>query len=161
MTKITFDYKNTNLQSFTVPANVTSITITAIGAQGGNIETTGGFGTSMTGSFTVTPGDTLAILVGGAGTSGDQDPNSGQYAGGGGGGSFVWRGVDYTEISTSTLLIAAGGGGGCGGRREGASNGLNARILNEGVAGNKGGGIGGNYGGGGGATGGGGGAGIW
>jgi hypothetical protein len=31
---------------------------------------------------------------------------------GGGGGSFVWRGTTFADLTASTLLVAAGGGGG-------------------------------------------------
>ena len=99
----TFSYTGT-IQSYTVPAGVTSITITAKGAQGGGetyIGATGGLGAIMTGTFAVTPGQVLEVLVGGQGSSAE-------YVGGGGGGSFVW------DNSTSTLEIAAGGGGGAG-----------------------------------------------
>ena len=46
------------MQSFTVPAGVTSITIQALGAQGGG---NGGLGAKMTGTFTVTPGQVLQV----------------------------------------------------------------------------------------------------
>ena len=92
------------LQTYTVPAGVTSINITAKGAQGGgntSVGSTGGTGAIMVGNCTVVPGQVLNVLVGGAG-------QTKTYVGGGGGGSFVWENV------TSTLLIAAGGGGGAG-----------------------------------------------
>ena len=99
----TFSYTGT-IQSYTVPAGVTSINITAKGAQGGGetyIGATGGLGAIMTGTFVVTPGQVLEVLVGGQGSSAE-------YVGGGGGGSFVW------DNASSTLEIAAGGGGGAG-----------------------------------------------
>ena len=86
------------MQSFTVPAGVTSITIQALGAQGGG---NGGLGAKMTGTFTVTPGQVLQVLVGGLGGDG------GSYGSGGGGGTFV-------VAPGNVLLIAAGGGGGTG-----------------------------------------------
>jgi len=86
------------MQSFTVPAGVTSITIEALGAQGGG---GGGLGAKMTGTFTVTPGQVLQVLVGGLGG------NGGSYGSGGGGGTFV-------VAPGNVLLIAAGGGGGTG-----------------------------------------------
>lgn len=104
------------VQTFNVPAGVTSITITAFGAQGGsgnggngsvangcNCSLPGGKGAEIIGTFAVTPADVIKVLVGQAG---------GGYGGahgnenGGGGGSFI---VNQT---TNTLLIAAGGGGG-------------------------------------------------
>jgi len=94
------------IQSWTVPAGVTNITMSASGAQGGGSSfgdsTSGGFGAIMSGSFVVTPGQVINILAGGQGAL----PGFG--CGGGGGGSYIWDGV------TNTLFIAAGGGGGAG-----------------------------------------------
>lgn len=88
-----------SIQTFTVPAGVTSITIDARGAQGGTSGTNlGGLGARMTGTFAVTPGQVLQILVGGQGGTGSQQ-------GGGGGGTFV-------VASGNTPLVVAGGGGG-------------------------------------------------
>ncbi|MBK8555546.1 MAG: HYR domain-containing protein [Lewinellaceae bacterium] len=99
---IDFPYTG-GLQTFIVPAGVTSIEVTSKGAQGGN---SGGLGASMTGTFNVTPGEVLNIFVGGQGTFASNNN------GGGGGGTFVWQ-------NTGTVLIqAAGGGGG----RSGNSN---------------------------------------
>ena len=104
----TFNYTG-GLQTFTVPAGVTSINITAKGAQGGTsiswgfAGSAGGRGAIMSGNFTVTPGQVLKVLAAGAGGS---PTISG--CGGGGGGSFVW------DNATSTLMIAASGGGGAG-----------------------------------------------
>ena len=99
----TFSYTG-SLQYYTVPSGVSSVTIVSKGAQGGGdtyISATGGTGAIITGTFAVTTGQVLAVMVGGQGTTA-------QYVGGGGGGSFVW------DNSTSTLYIAAGGGGGAG-----------------------------------------------
>jgi len=100
----TFNYTG-SIVTWVVPPSVTSIGITAVGAQGGNeteISSPGGYGASMYGAFTVIPGHTLSILVG-------QQPTSELYEGGGGGGSFVWD-----NASTALPMIAAGGGGGSG-----------------------------------------------
>jgi trimeric autotransporter adhesin len=128
----TFNYTGT-IVNYTVPAGTTSLVITARGAQGGaSSYFSGGQGASMSGSFAVTPGQVLKILVG-------QQPASGSNAGGGGGGSFVW------DDATGTLLIAAGGGG--GGGFSGSQAGLNAVITNDGTNGgtlSSGGGVSGN-----------------
>lgn len=96
----TFSYTG-NMQQWVVPAGVTQVTITAIGAAGGSLTAngsyTGGLGASMQGVFTVIPGNTLNIVVGGKGNS---DPSSS----GGGGASGVANGA--------TPLIVAGGGAG-------------------------------------------------
>ncbi|WP_055743046.1 BMQ_0737 family morphogenetic spore coat protein [Brevibacillus choshinensis] len=92
------------IQSFIVPPTVTSLTIRAVGARGGDGLSTGGRGAYIQGDFPVTPGDVLSILVGGAGGGDDLT------AGGGGGGSFVWR--TTSPVDAANILIAAGGGGG-------------------------------------------------
>jgi len=105
-----FEYTG-GLQFYTIPANVSAVRIRAEGAQGGNFLNpfrSGGRGASIQGEFPVTPGETLTILVGGAGIDNDVS------GAGGGGGSFVWRGNGFGDLNESTLLIAAGGGGGAG-----------------------------------------------
>src|SRR5690606_18908652 len=59
--QVTFNYTGT-IDSWEVPTGVTEITIEAYGAQGGN--TNGGKGAKMQGSFSVTPGEVLNIVVG-------------------------------------------------------------------------------------------------
>lgn len=89
------------IQYWTVPFSGT-YQITAAGAHGG-LNTghgfIGGYGAEMVGEFSLTSGDVLAIVVGQAGTNGNDNA-------GGGGGSFV------VMDATSTPLIIAGGGGG-------------------------------------------------
>ncbi len=118
------------IQTFTVPPCVDTITIEAWGAQGGN---GGGLGADIKGTFAVTPGEVLNILVGQAGTvNGD--------GGSGGGGSFV---ADVTN----NAWVVAGGGGGTSGTGSGGDPGLTTTAA--GNAGNDG-GTGGSAGGGGG-----------
>lgn len=96
------------VESFVVPACVTELTIEAWGAQGGDniaLDDLGGRGARMRGTFVVTPGEELSVIVGQRGTDADQG-NEFNGAGGGGGGSFVWR------TAGDELLLAAGGGGG-------------------------------------------------
>jgi len=102
-------------QTWVVPAGVTSVDIEAWGAQGGPdyVGNAGGLGSRMKGTFSVTPGETLGMVVGGQGTNYGGN-NSG---GGGGGGSFVWH-----ENNSSEPMIAAAGGG--GGWSSGDGNGL-------------------------------------
>ena len=114
----------------TVPAGVTSVTITAVGGSGGaavNNGIPGGEGGIITSTATVAPGDQLSVTVGangicgsggnvatclgtggsGAGTGGNSETAGGAgggYGGGGGGGSAVSDGA--------TALVIAGGGGG-------------------------------------------------
>lgn len=99
---VTFNY-TAAIQTYTVPAGVTSINISAAGAQGGGSINPGGLGALMSGAFTVTPGETLFIVVGQKGQL--QQGGQAQNSSGGGGGTFVYR-------DAANLLIAAGGGGG-------------------------------------------------
>jgi PEP-CTERM motif len=155
-----------SLQTYLVPATGT-YDIVAIGAQGGESQASGagGLGAKVEGSFALTQGDTLAIIVGKQGGT-----NTGGYfgsdgGGGGGGGTFV---IDETKKNLT--LIVAGGGGGSGtdvlygnGVNVGltnwnATNGVGSASGSGGVSGyGGGGGTGaGSGGGGGGVTGGGG-----
>jgi hypothetical protein len=116
---LTFSYTG-SITTWTVPAGVFSIDIDAQGAQGGddNVSSpyyTGGLGARMQGTFTVTPGQVLSILVG-------QKPAP-AHEPGGGGGTFVALGSNY---ATATPMIVAGGGGGAGGHN---GNGANALIT--------------------------------
>ncbi len=98
----TFSYTGA-VQTFTVPAGVTSIDIDTRGAQGGG-NGGGGRGARMNATYSVTPGQVLNIVVGQQGLL--QAGGNAQNSSGGGGGSFV-----YTSAGP-TLLVAAGGGGG-------------------------------------------------
>jgi hypothetical protein len=109
-TTVTFNYTG-SLQTFTVPSCVSSVTIEAYGAQGGNASYNntppGGLGAYIKGTFSVSPGQVLNILVGQKGQNGTG--GCGDLNGGGGGGSFVWD-----PTNTTNPLIVAGGGGGSG-----------------------------------------------
>ena len=89
------------MQTYTVPAGVTSVTIEAYGAQGGGtiiVGIDGGMGAIMKGNFGVTAGQNLTILVGGQGLDGiNSDSQSG---GSGGGGTFV------VDTSGNPLTVA-------------------------------------------------------
>jgi hypothetical protein len=129
----TFNYTGT-AQSFKVPSGVTQITIKASGASGpsgGNTYDcyfTGGNGGTVKATIPVTPGETLAIFVGGEG-AGDGSSCSpggeGGFNGGGDGGSGISGGVNGTGgggasdvrqggNALSDRVIVAGGGGGGG-----------------------------------------------
>jgi len=118
--------------TFVVPPGVSSITVTATGAQGGGgfaAGCEGGFGASVAGTLAVTPGETLYVEVGGAGgdaqsaadvTGGSNGGGAGGLddhgdGGGGGGGASDLRtlpAADPLSSSDSRLLVAGGGGGG-------------------------------------------------
>lgn len=112
----TFNYTGT-IQTFTVPAGVTTLRLEANGAQGASAQSgrSGGKGAKMTGDFVVAPGDQFLILVGRAGSAAIGSN------GGGGGGTFVVK-VDpaapdiittgaFAGVRVSPLIIAGGGGG--------------------------------------------------
>ena len=140
-TTTSFPYSG-SIQSYTVPAGVISLQITANGAQGGSVSGggTGGQGAILVGTVNVVPGHVLNILVGGQGGANTT------FAAGGGGGSFVW---DVT--AGNTLLMAAGAGGGGAGGPWG--NGSNASATTTPTAGGGGGSGAGGSGGNGGAGG--------
>jgi hypothetical protein len=96
------------MQTFTVPAGVTSVTIETWGAQGngGN----GGLGGYVKGDLTVTPGQVLNIYVGGQ--NGFNGGGNGYAAlpRNGGGASDVR--VGGTGLNDRVIVAGAGGGGG-------------------------------------------------
>lgn len=112
-------------QTFTVPSGVTTIEIEAMGAAGGGAtgygeKSVGGLGGRLSAKIPVTPGEKLAVFVGGAGgTNGGFNggapsggvSGSGGDAGGGGGASDVREGGDRLR---DRILVAGGGGGGGG-----------------------------------------------
>lgn len=114
------------LQSFTVPAGVTSITVTAWGAAGGAgavAGVRGGAGGFARGTVPVTPGQTLRVLVGQGGDrwaplssdGGVLPADAGVSSGGAGGGlSGVFTPSADGGVSQATALVIAGGGGGGG-----------------------------------------------
>jgi hypothetical protein len=125
----TFNYTGST-QTYTVPAGVTSVTITAIGAQGGNLNSVqGGYGANITGTFAVSAGNVLTIFAG------EQGIFSNPGAGGGGGSGVLLNGVP---------LIVAGGGGGASWANGGNGDaGYNASTTTSGVNSSGAGGTGG------------------
>lgn len=116
------------VQSFVVPAGVSSVTIEAWGAQGGidSSPASGGLGGYSKGMLNVSPGSTLFVYVGGQGQSGgDVDRNNaGGWNGGGnggydnsdqtknGGGGGGASDVRFGGQALGNRVIVAGGGGG-------------------------------------------------
>ncbi len=105
------------LQTFTVPTGITSLTIDAYGAQGGNNLSAGGLGGRAQGTLTVTPGQVINIYVGGQnGYNGGGAPGTGgAYPGAFGGGASDIR-VGGTALANRVIVAGAGGGGGSSGR---------------------------------------------
>lgn len=133
----TFSYTGAQ-QTFTVPAGVTSVTIQAAGAQGGTGSggpTASGNGGSVTATISVTPGESLAVFVGGqggaggapsggtagfnGGAAGGAAAGTGQGGGAGGGASDVRQGGS----ALANRVVVAGGGGGGGGSTGGGGAG--------------------------------------
>ena len=120
--EINLSYINTNLedgvtitqqgfQEWNVPTTGTYV-IEALGASGGSSSSSnrlGGKGAKIKGTFDLTAGTTLKIVVGQEGLEGTR---SGGKDYGGGGGTFVLL-PPYN--STDSLLVVAGGGGGAAG----------------------------------------------
>ncbi|MBK7879256.1 MAG: M36 family metallopeptidase [Saprospiraceae bacterium] len=138
---VCFDYTG-GMQTWVVPAGVTSVTIEANGAEGatapssisvcGGSPDRGGRGGLATGTLAVTPGETLNIFVGQKGFNGPGNAFNGGGSGcndpstcsGGGGASDVRKGGS----GLANRVIVAGGGGGaefsCGNQGGGAGGGL-------------------------------------
>ena len=116
----TLSYTTPGSYNWTVPAGVTSLQIVAIGGGGGgsgalSIDgsgSAGGSGAMVTATLSVTPGQLIALVVGGGGTAGANFPNGLCGVGGGGGGA------SSLDVGNADQVIAGGGGGGggsCGG----------------------------------------------
>ncbi len=87
--------------TFTVPANVNTVRVIAVGADGGReatATTSGGAGAQAEGTFAVTQGQVITAIAGQAPTA------IGDFEAGGGGASGAYIGA--------TLAVIAGGGGG-------------------------------------------------
>lgn len=137
----TFSYTGA-VQTFTVPAGVTSIAFVVTAGSGGNAGpgtggtnaggsgTTGGTGGSVTGTLTVTPSSSLNLYVGGAGSiTGLVTPTT-RFSGGfnGGGSALTYAcntssrsgtggGASDIRVGGTALanrVVVAGGGGGAG-----------------------------------------------
>tara|TARA_Y100001970_G_scaffold240763_1_gene303763 strand:+ start:336 stop:1349 length:1014 start_codon:yes stop_codon:yes gene_type:complete len=111
------------IQEWTATATATH-TIEVWGAAGGtqlySSDYAGGKGAKMVGSFSLSAGEVIKIIVGQMGED-TRATNKDNAAPGGGGGTYVWKSSD------NTLLIAAGGGGG-GGRSSHAGIHANSTI---------------------------------
>jgi hypothetical protein len=108
-------------RQFIVPAGVTSITINAFGARGGDgwnavgegsVGGMGGLGGNVQATLAVTPGETLCIYVGGAGTDGTPTDDVRPAPGTGG-----WNGGGEGQVSGEGS-VGGGGGGASDIRRE-------------------------------------------
>ena len=117
----TFTYTTGVYQYYTVPAGITSVTVLMWGAGGGGVSGyngwNGGGGACIQGTLSVTPGETLTIVVGrGAATSQTGTPTDAM--GGGGPGYNNARGYgggrSAIQRTEGTDIVTVGGGGGSG-----------------------------------------------
>lgn len=153
-TTVTFNATG-DVQYWTVPAGVTQATFAVWGAQGGKSGFNGGLGGFALATLALTPGQVVAIRVGGVGQvyngtncilltqSGDQ--GQGGYNGGGDGGSGGCTSaggggasdVTITDVGQPTPNIVAGGGGGGAGNLfcplAGGGGGLDGGSANAGL----------------------------
>lgn len=116
-TSTTFNYTGSP-QTWTVPACVSSITVTVAGADGGG--NLGGNGAVVTATIPVTPGQVITVNVGASGNS-----INGGYGGGGNGFASTDGNVNYNSsggggastisVGGTPVVVAAGGGGAGGG----------------------------------------------
>ena len=129
----TYDYTG-DVQSWVVPAGVTSATFDLYGAEGGTAYDSSygaaGLGGRATATLAVTPGETIEIRVGGqggasGGYNGGGAPNT-NGPGGGGGATDIRQGGGALADRT---LVAGGGGG------SGACSGLGGTKSNGGAGG--------------------------
>lgn len=123
------------VQSFVVPAGVTSVSVQAWGGGGGAgraPSVRGGAGGFASATVDVTPGETVLVLVGegGASFSGALLPDGGAApaAGAGGGLTGVFRPQSDGGLSAPGALLIAGGGGG-GGQVLGAMGGNGGGLF--------------------------------
>ena len=126
---MTFSYTG-SVQTYTVPAGVTSIDVNVQGAAGGlnSDEVTwysrNGYGGKVEGTLAVTPGQVLNIYVGGQGGVGTPSGTTGGFNGGalayngfgvyGGGGGGGASDIRIGGTALADRVIVAGGGGGAG-----------------------------------------------
>ena len=146
----------TSAGSFTVPENVSSLTITGCGGGGGGgggdwgknhnyNDGSGGGGSNMiTTTFSVTPGQVLNYTVGEAGKGGESEGRNG-YAGGitvvtGTGVSFIALGGGLGGGSRSPIGGAGANGAASGGNAPYNGIGLGGKSTNGGANGGNGGG---------------------
>jgi len=125
----TFNYTGA-LQTYTVPAGVTSVQVEMTGGSGGQTDYSGslppgfvvGIGGRLQADLTVVPGQVLNIYVGGEGAAatngvggtggfngGGNGGTTGTYSGGGGGGASDIR-IGGTGLADRVMVVGGGGG---------------------------------------------------
>jgi large repetitive protein len=119
----TFEGTLESPQQFEVPAEVTSVTIEAIGARGGNESNTGALGGEAIATVSSTPGSDLEVVIGGNGSTALSENGGGGFNGGGGAGNGAYGGGGESDVrsgscasvpncpASAAIVIGAGGGG--------------------------------------------------
>jgi hypothetical protein len=168
----TTSYSSPGVYAFTVPAGISSISVTAIGAPGSAScdAASGGEGAGVTATISVFAGESLevgvgapggmpncGVIAGGAGGAGGGGQGgagvAGSISGGGGGGaSALAQSAPSQGFQAESELIVAGGGGGAGQEGGNGGNAGAAGSPNTGGDGGGGGGAGTETGGGAGGT---------
>jgi hypothetical protein len=117
-------------QRWTVPMNGTYRIIVVGGSGGSSEDGNGGYAARIEGTFTLSKGTFMTLVVGHQGGRADTNTQAGNgQAGNGGGGSFVF--YSASDFSTATVLMAAGGGGGTAAEIGRTSN-SNASLITSG-----------------------------
>jgi hypothetical protein len=101
-------------QEFVVPSGIKCLTIDAKGAGGTATGPDGGLGAAIEATISVQPGETLAVYVGGTGTSRAGGYNGGGKPGSGGGGGGGASDLRERGDTIQSRVVVAGGGGGAG-----------------------------------------------
>ena len=157
----TFNYTGAD-QSWTVPSDVSSAIFHLIGAGGGGVQRSGGYGSGggggyATGTYAVTTGQIFTIIVGQAGggalaslVSANCYRTTATYGGGGRSGSCYGAGLSWADSAaggggrsairlngSTTDLATAGGGGGGGWQSSGGGGGgtTGVNVTNGGQGG--------------------------
>jgi hypothetical protein len=116
-----FEFEGTN--TFEVPAEVTSVQVQAIGADGGCEAGGCAHGGEANAPLGVKPGETLEVVVGGVGGQAISGFPDGGFNGGGAGGEGAYGGGGESDVRTgscaagencsagSAVVVGAGGGG--------------------------------------------------
>ena len=117
---VTVTFGAVGTHTWTVPAAVTSLQLSLAGGEGGTAPVNpapGGRGATVAATVAVTPGDTVDVVVAGAGSS---DGTGGVGGGGRGGSDDAAGGGGASRITVAGTLVAVAAGGGGGTRFSGS-----------------------------------------
>ena len=123
-------------QTWTVPSGVSTVHVTAYGAQGGGDY--GGFGAAVVADLPVTAGQQLIVRVGGRGsraTGGFNGGGGSSFAGAGLGQGQGGGGASDISLGDVRLVVAGGGGGSAGGPDFGMGGSAGGATGEDGVDG--------------------------